>query len=113
MEPFLETAPAPAPARWISPTPPPTSPDQPPTAHAKPEQSSGDQPAGPGAAGEALAVLTSFGRRLLVLVPVYLAGGNGTQRGFCALRPRPLSGLAPGPRGERTEPSSRAAAAGR
>nr|XP_019807713.2 extended synaptotagmin-1 isoform X2 [Tursiops truncatus] len=56
--------------------------DQPPTAHAKLDQSSGNQPAGPGAAGEALAVLTSFGRRLLVLVPVYLAGAIGLSVGF-------------------------------
>uniref|UniRef100_A0A8D0S7Z7 Extended synaptotagmin-1 n=1 Tax=Sus scrofa TaxID=9823 RepID=A0A8D0S7Z7_PIG len=47
-----------------------------------PDQSSGNQPAGPGAAGEALAVLTSFGRRLLVLVPVYLAGAMGLSVGF-------------------------------
>nr|XP_058936431.1 extended synaptotagmin-1 isoform X2 [Kogia breviceps] len=56
--------------------------DQPPTAHGKLDQSSGNQPAGPGAAGEALAVLTSFGRRLLVLVPVYLAGAIGLSVGF-------------------------------
>ncbi|XP_027710821.1 extended synaptotagmin-1 [Vombatus ursinus] len=36
----------------------------------------------PGAAGEALAVLSSFGRRLLVLVPVYLAGALGLSVGF-------------------------------
>uniref|UniRef100_A0A8D1WZU2 Extended synaptotagmin-1 n=1 Tax=Sus scrofa TaxID=9823 RepID=A0A8D1WZU2_PIG len=57
-------------------------PDQPPVAPTKPDQSSGNQPAGPGAAGEALAVLTSFGRRLLVLVPVYLAGAMGLSVGF-------------------------------
>ncbi|XP_036106772.1 extended synaptotagmin-1 [Molossus molossus] len=57
-------------------------PDQPPTARTKPDLSSGNQPAGPGAAGEALAVLTSFGRRLLVLVPVYLAGATGLSVGF-------------------------------
>lgn len=55
---------------------------QPPVAHTKPDLSSGNQPAGPGAAGEALAVLTSFGRRLLVLVPVYLAGAIGLNVGF-------------------------------
>uniref|UniRef100_A0A8D1Z9W9 Extended synaptotagmin 1 n=1 Tax=Sus scrofa TaxID=9823 RepID=A0A8D1Z9W9_PIG len=54
----------------------------PPVAPTKPDQSSGNQPAGPGAAGEALAVLTSFGRRLLVLVPVYLAGAMGLSVGF-------------------------------
>lgn len=43
---------------------------------------SGVPPAGPGAASEALAVLTSFGRRLLVLVPVYLAGAAGLSVGF-------------------------------
>lgn len=56
--------------------------EQPPSAHTKPDLSSGNQPAGPGAAGEALAVLTSFGRRLLVLVPVYLAGAIGLSVGF-------------------------------
>ncbi|EQB77768.1 extended synaptotagmin-1 isoform 1 [Camelus ferus] len=60
-------------------------PDLSPTANTKPEQSSGNQPAGPGAAGEALAVLTSFGRRLLVLVPVYLAGAMGLSVGFVLL----------------------------
>ncbi|XP_072511099.1 extended synaptotagmin-1 [Notamacropus eugenii] len=39
-------------------------------------------PQPPGAAGEALAVLSSFGRRLLVLVPVYLAGALGLSVGF-------------------------------
>ncbi|GAB5573919.1 extended synaptotagmin-1 [Prionailurus iriomotensis] len=57
-------------------------PDQPPAAHTKRDLSSGNQPAGPGAAGEALALLTSFGRRLLVLVPVYLAGAVGLSVGF-------------------------------
>lgn len=56
--------------------------DQPPTVHTKPDLSSENQPTGPGAAGEALAVLTSFGRRLLVLVPVYLAGAMGLSVGF-------------------------------
>lgn len=55
---------------------------QPPTVHTKPDLSSENQPTGPGAAGEALAVLTSFGRRLLVLVPVYLAGAMGLSVGF-------------------------------
>ncbi|KAG8510236.1 Extended synaptotagmin-1, partial [Galemys pyrenaicus] len=57
-------------------------PEEPPTADTKPDLSSGDQPAGPGVAGEALAVLASFGRRLLVLVPVYLAGAAGLSVGF-------------------------------
>ncbi|KAG3291640.1 extended synaptotagmin 1, transcript variant X1 [Ictidomys tridecemlineatus] len=57
-------------------------PDQPPAAHTKPDPGSGVPPAGPGAAGEVLAVLTSFGRRLLVLVPVYLAGAVGLSVGF-------------------------------
>lgn len=43
---------------------------------------SGVPPARPGAGSEALAVLTSFGRRLLVLVPVYLAGAAGFSVGF-------------------------------
>uniref|UniRef100_A0A8C4L7F8 Extended synaptotagmin 1 n=1 Tax=Equus asinus asinus TaxID=83772 RepID=A0A8C4L7F8_EQUAS len=47
-----------------------------------PNPSSGNQPAAPSAAGEALAVLSSFGRRLLVLVPVYLAGAIGLSVGF-------------------------------
>uniref|UniRef100_A0A8C4L4X3 Extended synaptotagmin-1 n=1 Tax=Equus asinus asinus TaxID=83772 RepID=A0A8C4L4X3_EQUAS len=58
------------------------SPSPPPTAHTKPNPSSGNQPAAPSAAGEALAVLSSFGRRLLVLVPVYLAGAIGLSVGF-------------------------------
>uniref|UniRef100_A0A452R454 Extended synaptotagmin-1 n=1 Tax=Ursus americanus TaxID=9643 RepID=A0A452R454_URSAM len=64
------------------PSAPSDPPDQPPPAHTKPDLSSGNQPAGPGAAGEALALLTSFGRRLLVLVPVYLAGAVGLSVGF-------------------------------
>lgn len=64
------------------PSAPREPPDVSPTAHIKPDLSSGDQPAGPGAAGEALTVLTSFGRRLLVLVPVYLAGAMGLSVGF-------------------------------
>lgn len=64
------------------PSAPSDPPAQPPSAHTKPDLSSGNQPAGPGAAGEALAVLTSFGRRLLVLVPVYLAGAVGLSVGF-------------------------------
>uniref|UniRef100_A0A8I5TUT8 Extended synaptotagmin-1 n=1 Tax=Pongo abelii TaxID=9601 RepID=A0A8I5TUT8_PONAB len=69
-----------------SPTDQPSAPSdptgQPPAAHAKPDPGSGGQPAGPGAAGEALAVLTSFGKRLLVLIPVYLAGAVGLSVGF-------------------------------
>lgn len=64
------------------PSAPSEPPDQPPAAHTKPDLSSGNQPASPGAAGEALALLTSFGRRLLVLVPVYLAGAVGLSVGF-------------------------------
>lgn len=56
--------------------------DQPPAAHSKPDLGSGNQPARPGAAGEAMALLSSFGRRLLVLVPVYLAGAVGLSVGF-------------------------------
>lgn len=84
MEPSLgdSSSSSPSPSPVDQPYPPSEPPDQPTTAHAKPEQSSGDQPAGPGAAGEALAVLTSFGRRLLVLVPVYLAGAMGLSVGF-------------------------------
>ncbi|XP_006897698.1 PREDICTED: extended synaptotagmin-1 [Elephantulus edwardii] len=76
------------PAEGSSPSPndqhsaPSDPPDQPTTAHTKPDPGSEGQPAGPGAAGEALAVLTSFGRRLLVLVPVYLAGAMGLSVGF-------------------------------
>ncbi|KAM9760777.1 extended synaptotagmin-1 isoform 2-T2 [Dama dama] len=82
MEPSPGSGSSPGPSRVDQPYPPSEPPDQPPAAHAKPEQSSGDQPAGPGAAGEALAVLSSFGRRLLVLVPVYLAGAMGLSVGF-------------------------------
>lgn len=58
------------------------SPVEPP-ATAGGEGESRDPPAGgPGAAGEALAVLGAFGRRLLVLVPVYLAGAAGLSVGF-------------------------------
>ncbi|XP_012660959.1 extended synaptotagmin-1 [Otolemur garnettii] len=64
------------------PTAPSDLPDQPPAAYAKPDPGSGGQRVGPGAAGEALAVLTSFGRRLLVLIPVYLAGAVGLSVGF-------------------------------
>ncbi|XP_006859477.1 PREDICTED: extended synaptotagmin-1 isoform X1 [Chrysochloris asiatica] len=64
------------------PSAPSDPPDQPQVAHTKLDPGSGGQPAGPGAAGEALAVLTSFGRRLLVLVPVYLAGAMGLSVGF-------------------------------
>lgn len=56
------------------------APEQPPAAHPKPGP--GSPPAGPGAATEVLAVLTAFGRRLLVLVPVYLAGAAGLSVGF-------------------------------
>lgn len=55
---------------------------QPPAAESTRDGGSGVPPAGPGAASEALAVLTSFGRRLLVLVPVYLAGAAGLSVGF-------------------------------
>lgn len=71
-----------SPSPQDQPSAPSDPPDQPPTARTKPDLSSGNQPAGPGAAGEALAVLTSFGRRLLVLVPVYLAGAAGLSVGF-------------------------------
>lgn len=57
-------------------------PGQSPTAPTPPDPGSGSPAAGPGAAGEALAVLSSFGRRLLVLVPVYLAGAMGLSVGF-------------------------------
>ncbi|XP_025857752.1 extended synaptotagmin-1 isoform X1 [Vulpes vulpes] len=57
-------------------------PARPPGAHTQRDRTSGNQPAGPGAAAEALALLTSFGRRLLVLVPVYLAGAVGLSVGF-------------------------------
>ncbi|CAO2581898.1 Extended synaptotagmin-1 [Lemmus lemmus] len=55
---------------------------QPPTTDTTRDPGSGVPPAGPGAASEALAVLSSFGRRLLVLVPVYLAGAAGLSVGF-------------------------------
>lgn len=55
---------------------------QPPATDSTRDGGSGVPPAGPGAASEALAVLTSFGRRLLVLVPVYLAGAAGLSVGF-------------------------------
>ncbi|XP_075407615.1 extended synaptotagmin-1 isoform X2 [Tenrec ecaudatus] len=64
------------------PSAPSEPPGQPPTAHTQPDPGSEGQPAAPGAAGEALAVLTSFGRRLLVLIPVYLAGAMGLSVGF-------------------------------
>ncbi|XP_004700622.1 extended synaptotagmin-1 isoform X1 [Echinops telfairi] len=64
------------------PSAPSDPPDLPPTAHTQPDPGAEGQPAGPGAAGEALAVLTSFGRRLLVLIPVYLAGAMGLSVGF-------------------------------
>jgi hypothetical protein len=63
------------------PSAPSDTPGQPPAARTKPDPGSG-VPSGPSAAGEALAVLTSFGRRLLVLVPVYLAGAAGLSVGF-------------------------------
>ncbi|XP_057558811.1 extended synaptotagmin-1 isoform X2 [Hippopotamus amphibius kiboko] len=79
----MERPPGDSPSPVDQPCAPSDPPDRPPTAHAKLDQSSsGNQPAGPGAAGEALAVLTSFGRRLLVLVPVYLAGAMGLSVGF-------------------------------
>ncbi|ELV12039.1 Extended synaptotagmin-1 [Tupaia chinensis] len=64
------------------PSAPSDPPDQSPAAHTKPDPGSAGPPASPGAAGEALAVLISFGRRLLVLVPVYLAGAAGLSVGF-------------------------------
>ncbi|XP_031506405.1 extended synaptotagmin-1 isoform X6 [Papio anubis] len=72
----------PSPSPMDQPSAPSDPTDQPPAAHAKLDPGSGGQPAGPGAAGEALAVLTSFGRRLLVLIPVYLAGAVGLSVGF-------------------------------
>ncbi|XP_055215362.1 extended synaptotagmin-1 isoform X4 [Gorilla gorilla gorilla] len=72
----------PSPSPMDQPSAPSDPTDQSPAAHAKPDPGSGGQPAGPGAAGEALAVLTSFGRRLLVLIPVYLAGAVGLSVGF-------------------------------
>ncbi|XP_033077612.1 extended synaptotagmin-1 isoform X1 [Trachypithecus francoisi] len=72
----------PSPSPMDQPSAPSDPTDQPPAAHAKLDPGSGVQPAGPGAAGEALAVLTSFGRRLLVLIPVYLAGAVGLSVGF-------------------------------
>uniref|UniRef100_G1S6Z8 Extended synaptotagmin 1 n=1 Tax=Nomascus leucogenys TaxID=61853 RepID=G1S6Z8_NOMLE len=72
----------PSPSPMDQPSAPSDPTDQPPAGHAKPDPGSGGQPAGPGAAGEALAVLTSFGRRLLVLIPVYLAGAVGLSVGF-------------------------------
>uniref|UniRef100_A0A2K6V3D0 Extended synaptotagmin 1 n=1 Tax=Saimiri boliviensis boliviensis TaxID=39432 RepID=A0A2K6V3D0_SAIBB len=72
----------PSPSPMDQPAAPSDPTDQLPAAHAKPDPGSGGQPAGPGAAGEALAVLTSFGRRLLVLIPVYLAGAAGLSVGF-------------------------------
>ncbi|XP_070477720.1 extended synaptotagmin-1 isoform X2 [Equus przewalskii] len=75
-----DSSPSPRPVE--QPSAPSDPPDQPPTAHTKPNPSSGNQPAAPSAAGEALAVLSSFGRRLLVLVPVYLAGAIGLSVGF-------------------------------
>ncbi|XP_074082506.1 extended synaptotagmin-1 [Macrotis lagotis] len=53
-----------------------------PEAPDKPDPKPAGPPPPPGAAGEALAVLSSFGRRLLVLVPVYLAGALGLSVGF-------------------------------
>ncbi|XP_036773394.2 extended synaptotagmin-1 isoform X3 [Manis pentadactyla] len=64
------------------PSAPSAPPGRTPTAPAKPDLGSGSQRAGPGAASEALALLTSFGRRVLVLVPVYLAGAVGLSVGF-------------------------------
>ncbi|CAK6443316.1 unnamed protein product [Pipistrellus nathusii] len=61
---------------------PAAPPGQRPAAPPEPAPSPGEPPAGPGAAGEALAALTAFGRRLLVLVPVYLAGALGLSVGF-------------------------------
>ncbi|XP_036310464.1 extended synaptotagmin-1 [Pipistrellus kuhlii] len=78
----------PAPGAGSSPGPqdrapaPAAPPGQRPAAPPEPAPSLGEPPAGPGAAGEALAALTAFGRRLLVLVPVYLAGALGLSVGF-------------------------------
>lgn len=71
-----------SPSPMDQPSAPSDPPDQPPAAHAKLDPDSGLPPAGPGARSEALAVLTSFVRRLLVLVPVYLAGAAGLSVGF-------------------------------
>ncbi|KAF6118555.1 extended synaptotagmin 1 [Phyllostomus discolor] len=73
---------SPSPSPEDQPSVPSDPPDLTPTAHTQPDLSSEDQPARPGAAGEALAMLTSFGRRMLVLVPVYLAGAMGLSVGF-------------------------------
>uniref|UniRef100_A0A8C2VKY8 Membrane-bound C2 domain-containing protein n=1 Tax=Chinchilla lanigera TaxID=34839 RepID=A0A8C2VKY8_CHILA len=54
----------------------------PPAAGAELDPDAGLPPAGPGAGSEALAALASFARRLLVLVPVYLAGAAGLSVGF-------------------------------
>ncbi|XP_055102972.1 extended synaptotagmin-1 isoform X3 [Symphalangus syndactylus] len=78
----MERSPGEGPSPMDQPSAPSDPTDQPPAGHAKPDPGSGGQPAGPGAAGEALAVLTSFGRRLLVLIPVYLAGAVGLSVGF-------------------------------
>ncbi|XP_047404992.1 extended synaptotagmin-1 isoform X1 [Sciurus carolinensis] len=82
----MERSPGEGPSPSPSPADQPSAlsepPDQPPAAPTKPDPGSGIPPAGPGAASEALAVLTSFGRRLLVLVPVYLAGAVGLSVGF-------------------------------
>nr|XP_036864830.1 extended synaptotagmin-1 isoform X3 [Manis javanica] len=70
------------PSPGYEPSAPSAPPGRTPTAPAKPDLGSGSQRAGPGAASEALALLTSFGRRVLVLVPVYLAGAVGLSVGF-------------------------------
>lgn len=67
--------------------PPAAPPDRPSAAGGEGEGEGAGEPrdppaGGPGAAGEALAVLGAFGRRLLVLVPVYLAGAAGLSVGF-------------------------------
>ncbi|KAM6152979.1 extended synaptotagmin-1 isoform 1-T1 [Erethizon dorsatum] len=73
---------SPSPSPVDQPSSPSDPPDQPPAAHEKLDPDSGLPPAGPGAGSEVLAVLTSFARRLLVLVPVYLAGATGLSLGF-------------------------------
>ncbi|XP_010643001.1 extended synaptotagmin-1 [Fukomys damarensis] len=80
MERSLGEGPSPSPVD--QPSAPSDPPDLPPAAHTKLDPDFGVPPAGPGAGSEVLAVLTSFARRLLVLVPVYLAGAAGLSVGF-------------------------------
>ncbi|XP_013376419.1 PREDICTED: extended synaptotagmin-1 [Chinchilla lanigera] len=70
------------PSAMGQPSAPSDPPDQPPAAGAELDPDAGLPPAGPGAGSEALAALASFARRLLVLVPVYLAGAAGLSVGF-------------------------------